>query len=95
MRIAVLSVIALILLTALARSPSPQTVITITGADQTRDLAPAASDGLASAATGVSPRIQLDSPNYVRILPLVALPAGLAVALADASHVVLLPLARH
>jgi hypothetical protein len=55
MRIVLLSLIALILLSALVRPPSAQSEISITGADQMRDLAPVTSNGLASAATG-SPR---------------------------------------
>ncbi len=95
MRAIVQSVIAFVCLAALAQPASGQAGITVTGAEQVRDLAPAASTPLETAAVGVAPRIVFDSPNAIRILPLPSLPAGLTTVLAEVPYYpIYLPLVK-
>jgi hypothetical protein len=91
MRTAIVAVVAFILLAALSWPVPSQAGISITGADQVRDLAAAASAGLSTAASDVTPRIDLDSPNAIRIVPLVDPPPALVAALRDVPFRIYLP----
>jgi hypothetical protein len=91
MRTAILPIIAFIMLAALSWPAPSQPVITVIGASQLRDFVPASSAGLATAASDVIARIQFDSPNAMRTVPLLSLPAGLVTALADVPYRLYLP----
>ena len=58
-----------------------------------RDLAPTGNAGITAAAVEVTARIQIDSPNTIRIVPLPALPGALVAALAEVPYRLYLPVA--
>jgi len=91
MRAFVIAIVAFVGLTLLSSPVSGQAGITITGADQMRDLASTASSGVATAAVKVTARIQFDSPNTMRIVPLPKVPGALVAALAEVPYRLYLP----
>jgi len=91
MRMFAITIIAVVLVVASFSSASGQASITITGADHVRDLASTGSSGVATAAVEVTARIQFESPNTMRIVPLPKVPGALVAALAEVPYRLYLP----
>jgi len=91
MRVFAVAAVVFVVVITLLNPASGQSGISITGADQVRDLASVGSSGVPTAAAEVTARIEFDSPNLIRIVPLPTLPEALVVALAEVPYRLYLP----